>query len=141
MGIYRAVTQHFGWKVASFLLAVAVWGLVRWMTLKESSDGREDAGLMATRVYQNVPILISQQATRFREYTIQPEYVSVKVRARSALLEATPASRIRVTLDLTEPPSSSRFRAPLQCKLPDRIDLMFVEPLEVVVTAESETGF
>ncbi len=133
MNFYRLTMRHFGWKATSVLIATVLWVAIRWDMIQESRKEARGGGLLVTREYNNVPIIVWKRAAETNQFILEPAVARVKVKANSVLLEETSIDAIRVSANLTKLPATNRFRIALELQVPDEIEVEFLEPREAEV--------
>lgn len=94
------LTNNFGWKLFSLLLAVALWLTIR--TFSNVPAAANSTGALMTRTFNGLPVLVVSAAADMREFRFKPDYVQVTVSGRPDVIAALEAKAIHAIVDLTD---------------------------------------
>ncbi len=131
--ILNRVFSNFLWKLASLMMAVGLWVVIRLAVVEEDEASRADQGLWASREFTEVPIIVQTSATDTNRYVINPQTVRVKVEGQATLLESTDSGKIRVVADFTRQTSENEFAVTLDVEIPPEFELKHCEPQSIRV--------
>jgi YbbR domain-containing protein len=129
------LTNDFGWKIFSVLLAVTLW-LTAHRILQESVPPVAAPFLSPMPVgktFTNLPVLIVSADADVREFRVTPNVVSVSVSAQPEIMAGLQADEIRALVDLTDIEGAHDLRRRVDVSTPAGVTFVFVSPTEVNV--------
>lgn len=131
--IFARIFSNLTWKLASLMMAFGLWVVIRMAVVEENEASRADQGLLASREFTDVPIIVQTSSTDTNRYVIDPQTVRVKVEGQAKLLESVDASRIRVVADFTRQTGENEFAVTLAVEIPPEFELKHCEPQSIRV--------
>lgn len=131
--IFAQVFSNLTWKMASLMMAIGLWVVIRVAVVEENEASRADQGLIASREFTEVPIIVQTSSTDTNRYVIEPQTVQVKLEGQAKLLESADASRIRVVADFTRQSGENEFAVTLAVEIPPEFELKYCEPQSIRV--------
>lgn len=131
------LSNNFGWKLFSLVLAVALWLTIR--TFSNDPAAANPPGALMTHTFNALPVLVVSAAADVREFTVQPESVQVTVSGRPAVIAALDSKAIRAMVDLTEIESARDLRQRVEVSTLPGVTVVSVVPAEVVVIVPAKT--
>jgi len=131
MALRDWITKDFGWKLASLLLAVAIWLTVHKIYEEPKLSVRTAAG--STVTFDNLPVLIVSAAADVHDFRVAPTTVKVTVSGPAGIMAHLQASEVRPTVDLTDIESARDLHRFVDVAAPPGVTLISVEPSRVAV--------
>ena len=123
------LTEDFGWKIFSLVLAVAIWLTVHKILLESALPAENTGG--STLTYGNLPVLIVATAADVHLYRVAPESVKVTVTGSPEAIATLSANQIRATVDLTGIDSAKDLKRSVDISVPSGVTVVSVEPARV----------
>jgi YbbR domain-containing protein len=119
------ITNDFGWKLLSVVLAVAIW-----LTVYKS---REEPSVPVENTYGNLPVLAVSAVADVHDFRVSPASVAVTVSGPRKVVSALQQNQIHVVVDLTGLESTGGLRKRVDVSTPPGVTLVNVDPPEVDV--------
>jgi len=128
-------TKDLRWKLASLLLAAAIWGAVDNITQNRAGAVENPLRPWEARTLTNLPVLVVSAAADVREFKVQPETVAVTVKGPPDVMSTLTEKEIEAHVVLTDIESARSLRKRVAVSTPPGVVLVRVEPfdLEVVI--------
>ena len=124
------LTNDFGWKVFSVVLAVVILLTVRNGGVESGAPGL----LAEQKTYPNIAVSAVSATTNVQNFHIEPNIVSVTVSGTPDVMAALDPTRIHAIVNLTGIDSAHGLKQGVDVAAPPRVTVLNVDPPEVTVT-------
>jgi YbbR domain-containing protein len=131
MALRDWITKDFGWKLASLLLAVAIWLTVHKIYEEPRLPARTAGG--STVTFDDLPVLIVSTAADVHHFRVAPTTVKVTVSGPAEIMGHLQANQVRPAVDLTDIESARDLRCLVEVSAPPGVTIISVEPARVAV--------
>jgi YbbR domain-containing protein len=129
--------EEFLLKIASFVLALTIWGAVRAQlgdaTRSIEASPAKITAPPGTRAFDGVPITVLADAGDRRGFKVSPGTVNVLVSGEAASLRALNADEIEAYVSLVDVVEARSLRKNVRVRLPAGLKTEAVAPPDVVV--------
>ncbi|MBC8002529.1 MAG: hypothetical protein H7X97_08065 [Opitutaceae bacterium] len=134
MNLRDMVIKDFWWKLASFLLAVFIWSVVK-VTIQRELRMTDDTVVPAIiGGFKKVPVTLLRDPTDLRPLRVAPSEVEVIISGDQSLLKNVNARQVEAFVNLTEVRRLEGTPVKISVTLPSGIALIRVEPPTALVT-------
>ena len=106
--IFAQVFSNLTWKMASLMMAIGLWVVIRVAVVEENEASRADQGLLASREFTEVPIIVQTSSTDTNRYVIEPQTVRIKVQLPNPGYKLQSGSKCWLILPGHEPKLTSK---------------------------------
>ena len=124
-------TKDIGWKLASLILAVAIW-----VTVFKYNGGAFDRGTPRQNTYSDLQVTIYSATGDSRSFRVAPDTVTIKVSGPAEAIDKLQGNQIHPFVNVTGSESARSFRLQVEVSLPKGITLDDVDPSWVGVIAQ-----
>ena len=139
MPLPEASKQNLGWKLASLLIAIAIWASVH--STIDSGPGSGDNPLAGEEARTFVlPITVMTTATDSRGFFVRPNTVSVTLRGTTRALNDLQDSDIQAFVDLVDVREARELRKRILVRVPPGLTTLRYSPTEVTVERAAQPG-
>jgi len=133
MNLRDIFVKDFWWKLASFLLAVFIWSVVK-VTIQRELRMSDDAGIPAiTGEFKKIPVTLLRDPGDVRPLRVVPREVDVIISGDQARLKNIKAQQIEVFVRLADIRKLDGTPLKLAVTAPSGITIIRVLPSEVLV--------
>lgn len=134
MNLRDIFIKDFWWKLASFLLAVFIWSVVKVTIQRELRMG-DDVGVSAIiGGFKKLPVTLLRDPADVRPLRVIPREVDVIISGDQSQLKNVTAQQIEVFVNLSEVRRLDGVPIKISVTLPSGISLVKVDPPMAVVT-------
>ncbi|PYM17053.1 MAG: hypothetical protein DME18_00030 [Verrucomicrobia bacterium] len=130
MSLRDRILNHFGWKLASAVVATLIWITIDYNIQNSFKLPEMHASGSVTR---RLSVLVIRPPSDMRGLLITPGEVDVTVRGESWVLNSLNVSDVQVFVNLTEVNDAKTFRKRVVVNTPPNVAVVKVEPEEVIV--------
>jgi YbbR domain-containing protein len=129
MKFFRSIrdwlTDDFGWKVFSLLLAIAIWLTVHRI-LGGATAPSTQSGIIAS--YGNLPVVLVSPNVDVRNYRLLQTTISVTVSGPPDVIGKLQADQLHATVNLTDTNNLNSTKQHVDVSVPPGVTLMRVTP-------------
>ena len=134
MNLRDLFIKDFWWKLASFLLAVFIWSVVKVTIQRELRMGDEVGVSAIIGGFKKLPVTLLRDPADVRPLRVIPREVDVIISGDQSQLKNVTAQLIEVFVNLSEVRRLDGVPIKISVTLPSGISLVKVDPPIAVVT-------
>ena len=134
MNLRDLFIKDFWWKLASFLLAVFIWSVVKVTIQRELRMGDEVGVSAIIGGFKKLPVTLLRDLADVRPLRVIPREVDVIISGDQSQLKNVTAQQIEVFVNLSEVRRLDGVPIKISVTLPSGISLVKVDPPIAVVT-------
>ena len=134
MNLRDLFIKDFWWKLASFLLAVFIWSVVKVTIQRELRMGDEVGVSAIIGGFKKLPVTLLRDPADVRPLRVIPREVDVIISGDQSQLKNVTAQQIEVFVNLSEVRRLDGVPIKISVTLPSGISLVKVDPPIAVVT-------
>jgi YbbR domain-containing protein len=123
--------ENLGWKLASLLIAIAIWLMVH-TSIDTGASGPTALGESRSQKY-HLPITVMRAASDIHAFLVRPDSVDVVVTGTPETLAQLQASDLQVFVDLVGVEQARELSKRIEIHLPPGVRLERMVPREVTV--------
>lgn len=132
MRLPDSTRQNLGWKLASLLIAIAIWASVH-STIDAGTDAGPSSLLPEDSRTFVLPITVMTDAANPIPFTVRPPTVNVTLRGTEAALRDLQAADIQAFVDLVDVREAIALRKSILLRVPPGLGILQYTPTEVIV--------
>ncbi|MGA2029959.1 MAG: CdaR family protein [Verrucomicrobiota bacterium] len=132
MALRDWVTKDLMWKLASLVVAAAIWHIVH-VTIRGEPQVENPLAMTSSITFNNLPVLVVSAAADVREFTVNPNAVSVTISGAEPIVAALKQNEIHPMVNLTGIEAAQDLSKRVDVSTPPGVTLVNVEPADVNV--------
>jgi hypothetical protein len=132
MALRDWVTKDFMWKLGSLVVAAAIWHIVH-TTIRGEPSAENPLAATSSVTFTNLPVLVVSAAADVREFTVNPNVVSVTISGAEPIVTDLKQNEIHPMVNLTGIEVAQDLSKRVDVSTPPGVTLVNVEPADVNV--------
>jgi hypothetical protein len=132
MALRDWATKDFMWKLASLVVAAAIWHIVH-VTIRGEPQMENPLAMTSSITLTNLPVLVVSAAADVREFTVNPNVVTVTISGAEPIVTDLKQNEIHPMVNLTGIEAAQDLSKRVDVSMPPGVTLVNVEPADVNV--------